>query len=239
MYRGEPPVDFFEPDWVDKKSRGNACKPNVSDDLGMALAHLIGQIGASSHGKLTWMSIDDLLAFKEASLKSTAKGVNANPVIAGYIYGKGEKGIGYYNLNCRETYDILIKRIDKMISKEKNSKLGLCCYAFFCLFCCIPCVLKKPNAKIAELQDAKEYARNMKDATGPEAELELSDALKERLSKYKKNDSRSGRYYYDNAEYYSYAAACGAAGGYYDGGGDGCDGGGCGAAACGGGGCGG
>lgn len=218
MYRGEPPKDFFRKDWVDKKG---SFKPNVDTGAGLALSHLIGQIGASSHGKTTWLSIDDPIAFKTANPRSTTKGLNANPEMAGYVFGKGDKGIGYYNLNCRETYDVLFDRIENMLKKAKNDRVGgACCLALFCCFILIPCHLADSKKKIEELEDAKEFTRIKRDAAGPDAELDLPDVLKEKMSKYKRSDGGGG-YYYDNTAYYGYAAACGAAGGYFDGGGGG------------------
>jgi hypothetical protein len=90
MYRGEPPVDFFKADWPEKMLRGGASgQPNMDDGLGYALAHLIGQVGASSHGMTLWKSMDHADSFKPANPRSTLPGVNANAMIQGYIFGKG------------------------------------------------------------------------------------------------------------------------------------------------------
>jgi hypothetical protein len=91
MYRGEPPVDFFKCDWPETMSRGdvNARHPNMEEGFGYALAHLIGQVGASSHGRTVWLSINDAAAFKPANPKSTLRNVNANDREDGYIFGKG------------------------------------------------------------------------------------------------------------------------------------------------------
>jgi hypothetical protein len=90
MYRGEPPVDFFKADWPEKMLRGGASgQPNMDDGLGYALAHLIGQVGASSHGRTVWKSMDDADSFEPANPRSTLPGVNANAMTKGYIFGKG------------------------------------------------------------------------------------------------------------------------------------------------------
>jgi len=137
-----------------------------------------------------------------------------------------EKGIGYYNLQCRETYDILIKRLDKMMrEKERNMNSEICCMALtvICIIC-IPMVLRRHEEEIAELKDARKFAQIRRDADGPDAALELPGALQKRLSHYRKKRSDGdgggggGVAYYDYTAYYALAAACGASGGYYDGG---------------------
>jgi len=105
MYRGEPPAEYFKEDW---------SYTNMEYTLHQSefLVHnFIGQVGASSHAKYAWMSIDAADAFIPANPKSTTKGVNANRKKEGYIFGKGNKGLGYYSLNTRESYDVLIKRL--------------------------------------------------------------------------------------------------------------------------------
>ena len=76
MYRGEPPLDYFDPMW------------NTSE-ISLALANLIGQVEASSHRRAVWMSIDHEEAFLPANPKSTVRGANANPQKTGYIFGRG------------------------------------------------------------------------------------------------------------------------------------------------------
>lgn len=91
MYRGEPPVDFFKADWPEQVLKGGASdQPNMDGlGLGYALAHLIGQVGASSHGRTVWKSIDDADSFKPANPRSVTQGVNNNEMLDGYIFGKG------------------------------------------------------------------------------------------------------------------------------------------------------
>jgi hypothetical protein len=61
----------------------------MEEGFGYALAHLIGLVGASSHGRTVWLSINDAAAFKPANPKSTLRNVNANDREDGYIFGKG------------------------------------------------------------------------------------------------------------------------------------------------------
>ena len=92
MYRGEPPIEFFKCDWVDRNA--DAYKKNFNG-LDTELVHLMMQYGASSHGKTAWMNIDDHNAFLPANPRSTTRGVNTNPAKPGYIFGKGGKLVFY------------------------------------------------------------------------------------------------------------------------------------------------
>ncbi len=93
MYRGEPPKQFFDREWVFRavmeQSQSQCHLPD-----GVNFAHLIGNVGASSVGrdgesKMMWMSIDLPEAFKEANPKSTTRGVNANEKMDSYVFGSG------------------------------------------------------------------------------------------------------------------------------------------------------
>ena len=95
MYRGEPPKAFFQGEWAkenDLKSEVSATRVFVLPEV--SLAHLIGEVGASSAGRdgespLTWMSINDSEAFIAPEPKSTVNGVNANPRKEMYVFGMG------------------------------------------------------------------------------------------------------------------------------------------------------
>ena len=91
MYRGEPPMAFFNGNWARVNNHGvmNNKEAAVGDTLilpGVTLAHLIGEVGASSVGKfegsnLTWMSIDAPDAFIPPQSK--------NPITDMYVFGEG------------------------------------------------------------------------------------------------------------------------------------------------------
>jgi hypothetical protein len=95
MYRGEPPAEYFRADWADGGNK-HLSVANVVSAIAdimkphdpMTLAHLIGQVGASSHGREEWMSVDAPEAFIAALPKSNVRGRNANPKKDGYIFGK-------------------------------------------------------------------------------------------------------------------------------------------------------
>jgi len=244
MYRGEPPVEYFNADWTEKHLGMVGSKPHP-----MTFAHLIGQVGASSHGKAVWMSVDSPEAFLPPNAKSATRGVNANPIKDGYVFGSGgayllhhcsnaicpicyvhasdihgiffafvDKGIGFYNLNTREAYDVVIKRIELLITKINSDKCGCYVLGIFPLplvgfVCAIPAI-SKLNIKKEELEDAKKVAEARRNAAGPSADLSLPAALQERLKKRSPNSSGNtgtdgGYVYYDNSAYYTGAAACG------------------------------
>jgi|AntRauTorckE5430_2_1112549.scaffolds.fasta_scaffold12030_1 hypothetical protein len=136
-----------------------------------------------------------------------------------------EMGIGYYSLDCRDTYDILIKRIDKMIASKKQEK---CVFiVFLCLTIIgildIPRLLKFKNNEIEDLQDAKLLATARRDSANPSAALSLPKEVEQQMMRHRSNKADeaggdAGGYYYNDLSCYSNAAACGAVGGYYDGG---------------------
>jgi hypothetical protein len=94
------------------------------------LAHLIGQVGASSHGREEWMSVDAPEAFIAALPKSDVRGRYANPYKAnpykdGYIFGKESRGLGYYNLKTREAYNVIVKRTKAKIGDPSEKVKGI------------------------------------------------------------------------------------------------------------------
>lgn len=51
-------------------------------------------------------SIYDSSSFKPPKVQTKATGlVVINPVMPGYVFGKGLFGRGYYSLKCRESFD--------------------------------------------------------------------------------------------------------------------------------------
>lgn len=91
MYRGEPPMAFFDASWATHHVSFDHHHDDGLVMQGMNLSHLIGKVGASSVGKNVadvWMSIDAPDAFLPANPKSTTR-TNANPIKDGYIFGKG------------------------------------------------------------------------------------------------------------------------------------------------------
>ena len=97
MYRGEPPKEFFTADWArDDKTVPQQTLSNTFIFPGVSLAHLIGEVGASSVGRdensqLTWISVDDPKSFLRPLPKSQIKYVNANPIKDMYVFGSGGK----------------------------------------------------------------------------------------------------------------------------------------------------
>lgn len=177
------------------------------------------------------------------------------------------KGMGYYNLDARESYDVVIARLNAMIREQEQKKGCFLCLSMMLIgfFCCSCSQVSAIEKKIEELKDAKTIAMARRDAAGPSADMSLPAELQERLKGQRNKDSagpsavmflppelqeRLNTRQRNNHSagrgdggvlyydsYYTYAAACG----YYGGGGGydyGGGDGGDGAGACGGGACG-
>eukprot|EP00551_Chaetoceros_affinis_P005432 CAMPEP_0203665918 /NCGR_PEP_ID=MMETSP0090-20130426/3047_1 /ASSEMBLY_ACC=CAM_ASM_001088 /TAXON_ID=426623 /ORGANISM="Chaetoceros affinis, Strain CCMP159" /LENGTH=599 /DNA_ID=CAMNT_0050529639 /DNA_START=65 /DNA_END=1860 /DNA_ORIENTATION=- len=263
MYRGEPPKDFFHGEWVFQQVVEQSQYHLKQDILpeGVTFAHLIGNVGASSVGtefnesKLSWKSIDSADAFLPANPKSTTRGVNANEFKQDYVFGNGVKGVGYYHLHTRESYDIILARIQAKQKKlNSDASCAICCIF---LIVCAPCglaMLQNKKEEIAYYADLTKLINLRKNAAGPSIEIPVPAEVVGRVKHYdsrnnrmrrnhnKNHDSSTNNYYTDGG-YFMYGAGCGYSGVYTDMGGGGVGGeeegggggGGCGAAACGGG----
>lgn len=98
---GEPPKAFYTKEWATlPKAVVSTMDPSFND----ILAHLVGQIGASSvpvpgetppatnpeyDVNASWKSIDEDDAFIAAEPRSTDRTVNANEKKDNYVFGKG------------------------------------------------------------------------------------------------------------------------------------------------------
>lgn len=171
----------------------------------------------------TWNSIYDPSSFKPPEKRVLAPGLVRNPVIPGYVFGKGLFGKGYYSLKCRESYDVLLDRIDIMIKVAKEEKRKITMLMIIgCIWVCLPCHYAHYNKKIAKLEEVKEFAKLRRNASGPDVKIELPDILEERMNKNIRNRKKYKVYgYYDDSAYYTDAVSCGATadGGFYTGGG--------------------
>jgi len=174
-----------------------------------------------SYEELDFKSVEEPGAFLHANPKATSKGENANPARAGYVFGKGPKGGGYYHLETREAAEIIYSRVSNKHAKAR--KCECCCSVLMCgLPLCVPGLLT--GAK--KLEEQKKKAEEWKDG-------------KNRPSKEAaaRRDQQSGggcgaACAYWGGGFLFVAAACGAQTA------SSCGGAGCGAAACGGAGCG-
>ena len=99
MYRGEPPKQFFSPEWVNDKHVHFLTKLVETEDWEGIIHHYgIEDHGASSvmtlsdeKSKQAWMSIDEPNAFIAPKPKSTIKRYNSNTKKEMYIFGNGGK----------------------------------------------------------------------------------------------------------------------------------------------------
>jgi len=88
-------------------------------------------------------------AFLAQNPKSTTKGVNSNPPIKGYVFGKGRNGWGYYKLGTEEAYNVLQSRLDRQIETVQANMCPSC-------FCCgIMCFEDSSTKKLRDLEKAK------------------------------------------------------------------------------------
>jgi len=155
-------------------------------------------------------------AFIAQKPKSTTKGINANPPIKGYVFGKGQHGWGYYKIGTEEAYNVLQNRLGKQIETLQANICPSC-------FCCgILCCEDSNTKKLRDLEKAK-------------AELEARRDRKLRKTE-SENETDTG-YMGAACGVIVDAAACGsgpaACCGQQDGSGGSCGGGSCGAASCG------
>ena len=77
--------------------------------------------------------------FVAAAPQSTTQGVNANPQKAGYVFGAGESGDGYYGFGTAHGDEIMRLRLEALLAQHKAC--AACCF-------CFPCSAKE----IAELE---------------------------------------------------------------------------------------
>mmetsp|Transcript_25040 Transcript_25040/g.35041 ORF Transcript_25040/g.35041 Transcript_25040/m.35041 type:complete len:541 (+) Transcript_25040:188-1810(+) len=242
MYRGEPPEAFFDTKWSLKNVHLSSYDGRM--------------MGASSTGSVEppvtgdWMSPKGYPGFIAASARSKKKGLNSNPQRDNYIFGSGSEGVGYYHMNTKESYTILLTRIGKKIrSKESELSCASCC-AFIS-----PNMGVKRDTLRQELDDmetVREIIRARSTALSPVGMTGLPESITNDPTKREV----ANRYYSDTGAwnypvaFYDAGGGCGAiindCGGIGGGcggagacGGGGCGGGGCGGGGCGGGGCGG
>ncbi|KAL9189950.1 hypothetical protein ACHAXT_009625 [Thalassiosira profunda] len=177
MYRGEPPKEFWE----------HSVEYFVRDE------------------NTPWMDINHPDAFIAAKPKSKTEGVNNNPCKGGYIFGKGSRGAGYYNLQTKESYRVLLKRIEK---EESDAWVYLVLFMF--IFPILVFMLEQ-----RKLNDARKFARAQLRASGPNEAISLPKNTEKRLKLYRRDkprDSQAYGYAYDSSALITVAGGCGGGG---------------------------
>mmetsp|Transcript_7129 Transcript_7129/g.14629 ORF Transcript_7129/g.14629 Transcript_7129/m.14629 type:complete len:612 (+) Transcript_7129:85-1920(+) len=249
MYRGEPPDDFFQREWIlSSSSSDEKVRPSSK------FAHLVGIHAGSStvppanvdsatpvvdvgttevktenvpERQAEWTRIpgtapDGSPSYIPHAEKSKTHGVNNNTFRENYIFGKGPSGIGYYHISTKEAYQVLLNRIDKRLATLRGN---LSC-AKVCCFWCPPCVTSLEE-QIAKQEEVREVVYSRSKADVP---LGIPAVAGEETR------AANTRYYGADGvwlflgDFYACGGGCGAG----DAGG-GCGAGGCGAGACGGG----
>ncbi|KAL3936644.1 MAG: hypothetical protein SGBAC_008075, partial [Bacillariaceae sp.] len=252
MYRGEPPKEYYYNSWLSRISNEEAQIP-----LGPFL-HMIDVQGASSTNpngdELTneqlaeakWTPLSENApngapAFIQMAIKSKVKGVNANPFMEDYIFGKTGSQVGYFHITTKESYGILSKRISARIKKKENDvALAACCTLGLCSGAKWK---KKMDAEIDMLKTTKAITKARSTADAPFGKIGIPPQYKNDKQVSNTHYSEAGAWLFP-ATYYECGGGCGggAIGAGHSGPGGGasaCGAAACGAAGCAGGGCGG
>eukprot|EP00586_Coscinodiscus_wailesii_P022027 CAMPEP_0172498500 /NCGR_PEP_ID=MMETSP1066-20121228/113471_1 /TAXON_ID=671091 /ORGANISM="Coscinodiscus wailesii, Strain CCMP2513" /LENGTH=587 /DNA_ID=CAMNT_0013271793 /DNA_START=54 /DNA_END=1813 /DNA_ORIENTATION=+ len=259
MYRGEPPVDYFDENWPIRQCGDAAATGAIPTGPYLTL---IGKVGASSSGVLSasasppeeWVEVltnpvgktpDGEPGFIPASSKSRQHGVNANERKENYIFGKGSAGDGYYHILTKDAYKIMTQRLEKRLRSKKEEMNCLSCYSCMCPIKYFDTRKKSAMRQIEELENmisvskARAKANRPNGIVGMISEKKVETTKNAKRSSDSKQDTTNNDYYTSDGVWLfpvdlSNAAACG--GGHGSGGnifgGGGCGGG----AACGGGG---
>jgi hypothetical protein len=147
MYRGEPPKQFFNPAFVLESKRMNAYF-TLPSSHGHRFNQFIGVQGASSTNPATDVTsssdkiVDNatLVAEWTNPLGETRHGIpgfvradvrSSNPKKPDYIFGRGSRGIGYYHVTTKQSYEILSKRIT---AQKQKVEARIC--QIDCCWCC-------------------------------------------------------------------------------------------------------
>jgi hypothetical protein len=113
MYRGEPPLAFFSSMWSPFTSQTSVSE--VSTEVSSVISP------SQKERNLLWLDPKDRNAerngriafFPPGNLQIPFQKVIDGP-IAGYVFGKGSVGTGYYSLDTRDSHQILHKRLKRL-----------------------------------------------------------------------------------------------------------------------------
>lgn len=187
--------------------------------------------------KMTERTPDGYAAFMQAQTKSTVRGYNANPRKEGYVFGRGDWGVGYYHVSTKDGNAILCKRL--LVARRKKRSQVDFQECFTCLCFWDKTQKDKLLQKEKDLEELDEMVAVAKARSEAQVPLGIV-GMSTKNRRYKDFYAIDGGWYYPPL--ITDAAACGAEkipGGGGACGGGACGGGGCGGGACGGGGCGG
>jgi hypothetical protein len=190
MYRGEPPNQFYNPAFVLESKRMN--DHFMHPFHGHPFNQFVGVQGASSTNpttNFTFMSdnvtdithavewtdpfestVDGIPGFIKRKRKSTKRGVNANPMMSDYVFGRGPCGTGYYHVTTKESYKIMSKRIRARMQQIQNDIAMV-----YCCSCCAsshPSVLKKEK-ELRELHEYHVFVKARAKTERPVGEIEM------------------------------------------------------------------
>jgi hypothetical protein len=227
MYRGEPPEAFFDTKWSLDKI------PVSYDGHIMMGASSTGAIDEPSAGE--WLDPSEKLnsdgwtpGFIDAAPRSHVRGRVANPQKADYVFGTGSLGPGYYHIRTKDSYSILLTRIDKKIKAKKYDLSWASCCASYNPICFPHFRIEKARVRqeLDELETIQEIIRARSTADVPLGVMELpesitKDPIKTEIANKYNSDNVSWLY---PTIFYTSGGGCGAI--INDCGGGGCGGGG-------------
>jgi hypothetical protein len=111
-YCGEPLAEFNNPAWV----------PNTT-----SIAKDMNGAHNMENTKISWADPrkeivrHDQQTFIRAERKSRQQGLNRNPKKEGYVFGWGSMRDGYYSLETKDAYAILVKRLQRQYAMEMSN----------------------------------------------------------------------------------------------------------------------
>lgn len=214
MYRGEPPRVYYDTAWS-LSTNFNKNQQGVLPD-GITLGRLIGEVGASSIGALAsevpWKNLSDTDAFIAANPKSTTSGVNANPQKEDYVFGSGVMGMGFYHMETKEAYNVLLKRIDRKIDQNEKMLMfvnGHCCSCFLTSY------ISGIKQNLEAHQNMREIVSLRLSSSGPKGKVKLPNSVLSLAQRYDANryNRNDDSYYYSNPYLMGGGGGCG--GGWY------------------------
>lgn len=135
MYRGEPPLEFYDSDWdAVRAAAPGSCDGDAADpSLNILLA--AASISSGSNVPSYWIPLS-ALETPDRSRPTFIKGLGySSKQKDNYIYGLGPNGSGYYHIYTKEAYVILLTRLQK---REQFAAAEFGSYECQHCLCCCP-----------------------------------------------------------------------------------------------------
>jgi hypothetical protein len=185
MYRGEPPKQFYNPAFVLESKR---MKEHFMRPLhGHPFNEFVGVQGASSTNPTTKAGANsEEVSSTPPKVKWTnplgrtadgtsgfiARSFGANRIKSNYVFGSGPRGVGYYHVTTKESYEILSKRIaGRILLLPNDIAIYRACR------CCAPsevdALTKEMEKELRELEEYLAFVDARAKAKQPVGEIEI------------------------------------------------------------------